>query len=173
MPGPLQANFSDHIKRKRCIIHFNAAHIAVDRAQHIIINQQAFQTEAQQRSVHTRHFIHHVDASHGRNARRHTFFIAGLHIRKLRIAHASCRAHSEIVKMPHLPACRCDECLLTRPTRHRTGAQIGNERPWPPNRNGTGHHAIDINQPCQTLTNSLHNCASQCCRRSGPSLRCR
>ena len=95
MAGPLDADIGDDIERQRLVIDLDAADIAVDRAQHVVVDEQAFEAEAEQRGMHAGRFVEEIDAGHGGERGGDAFLIARLDVGQFRIAHAGGRADGE------------------------------------------------------------------------------
>ena len=165
MTRTADAHIADDFDGQRLVIHFDAAHIAVDRAQHVIVDEQAFEAETEKRGMHAGTLIEEIDAGHRGKRRGDPLLIARLHVGQLRIAHACRRADGELVEMAHIGASGGDERLLARAARHGAGPEIGYERPWSPDRHCPGLDGIHIGKPRQALRHCLHHRAGKCCRR--------
>src|SRR3546814_2314303 len=57
MPGAVEADPLDRFFRQGVVVHLDAAHAAHALAQHVVVDDQALQAEAQQRGVHPGGFI--------------------------------------------------------------------------------------------------------------------
>ena len=165
MAGTVEADIGDDVERQRLVIDLDAADIAVDRAQHVVVDEQALEAEAEQRGMHAGAFIEQIDAGHGRERGGDALFIAGLDVGQLRIAHAGRRADGEAVEMAHLRAGRGDQRLLARAARHGAGAQIGDEGPRPPDGDGALLDRIHIGEARETFGDRLDDGAGKSGRR--------
>ncbi len=64
--GAVEADFGDGVERQGRVRNLDAAHAALAVAEHVVVDDQAFQAEAEQRGVHAGRFIDEVEAGEGR-----------------------------------------------------------------------------------------------------------
>ena len=71
------------VNPKRLFIHLNAPDTAHALTQHIIVDNQALQTETKKRGMHASSLIDHIETGQSCQDSRASFFIARLRIRHL------------------------------------------------------------------------------------------
>ena len=147
MSRPVNTDITHDIDTDRFLTHLNATHTPQTLAKHVIVNDQAFQTEPQKRGMHARRLIDHVQTGQSRHHKGAALFIARLCIRHLGIRHACSGTARKPIMLQHLGTAGRQQPLLTRSARHGPGPQIRYKWPGADNAGMPRHHRVHIDQP--------------------------
>ena len=137
--------------------HLDAADGPIDGAEHVIVDDVAFETHAQQAGLHSCGFVDEISAGMACQSIGVGLFVARLCIGNFGVGHTGRYASRQIVVSPHLTA-RCSQHgLFTAAATHGAGSQVGDKRPGTENSRMLRRQQIDIYQPCQYLGDCLDN----------------
>ena len=170
MPRTFEAGLLHHGQREFFRRDFQPANAAQRLPQHVIIDDQRFKAEAQQRGVHPGGLVNHVDPGQSGHDVGNALFVSGLCIGKLGVGHARRRPGRQAQKLAHLAHGRRQDRLLPRTAGHGARAQVGDKRPRTENRRMPRCDRVDVNQPAKALGNGLHDRAGDGSGGGGPSL---
>ena len=170
MARPLGADLAHGLDREAVLGHLDAADRAQDRADHVVVDHQALETEAEQAGMHAGRLVDQVGPGKSEQGLGVTLLVAGLGVRQLRIGHSRGDARGQVVELPHLGAGGGEQPLLAAAPAHCAGAQIRDEGPGPEDRRRALRDGVDVDQAAQHLGDLLDHSAGQGRRRGGAGL---
>ena len=128
---PVKTNIAYHRQRQTVFSHLNTANRAIDRPQHVVVENITFKATTQQTCLHSRRFVNQVRATVCGQGIGIRFLVTRLDIGQLGVCHARCNARWQVIEATHLSASRHQHCLLTTAATHRSRAKIRDKRPRP------------------------------------------